>query len=213
MLNKGGSLGDTLVPPVQVVPLSDEDHNTFWSVDSSAHLIVVPKYCSRKTLNATQKCHLLELYSELYGVSRSMISEISTVCLKYAHISMYNKVLGTHQSNTASSSIVFVYWKYGLFGLSDSFPERVARIESFYEHAAVVSGHTTKHMLANLSFFKVHPKHSNYGKPVSVYYHDLYESDGIYSLIPVQFICSRCVSLIDKIDGESVLFTTPVIDF
>lgn len=130
--NASGSLGDTLVPPVQVVPLSDEDHNTFWSVDSSAHLIVVPKYCSRKTLNATQKCHLLELYSELYGVSRSMISEISTVCLKYAHISMYNKVLGTHQSNTASSSIVFVYWKYDLFGLSDSFPERVARIESFY---------------------------------------------------------------------------------
>ena len=142
-----------------------------------------------------------------------MITDISTICRKYAHISMYNKVLGTHQSNTASSSIVFVYWRYNLFGLPDSFPERVACIESFYEHAAVISGQARKHMLASLSFFKVHPKHSDYGKPVSVYYHDLYERDGIYSLVPVQFICSRCVSLIDKINGESVLFTTPVIDF
>ena len=66
--NALGSLADTLVPPVQVVPVSDEDHDTFWSVNSSTHIIVAPKYYSRKTLNANQKCHLVKLYSELYDL-------------------------------------------------------------------------------------------------------------------------------------------------
>ena len=52
----------------------------------------------------------------------------------------------------------------------------------------LVSGIHRRHMLANLSVLKLHPNHSCIGKPIQVYYEDVFEDDGVYSLIPVQFI-------------------------
>lgn len=206
-----GSLADTFLHPVEISTTGFND--TFWTMNSLSHMIEVPKYSCRLTLTATQKSHLLELYADIHRVCRSTITNISTLCRKYAHISMYNKLLGTHKSRMSSSSVVFVSWKYDLFGLSNAHAVRAARIDSFCEHVVVINGKPVQHMLVNLSFFKVHPKHSDFGKPVFVCYYDLYESDGLYSLIPVQFIKSRCISLVDKLDGESVLFIVPIIDF
>lgn len=132
--------------------------------------------------------------------------------MRYAHIFMHGKLLGSQKSRTASSSIVFVTLNQ-LFGFSSPMTERAACIDWFCKHTTVVNGKNKLHLLAHLSWYKMHPKHSNFGKPVYVWYHDLFEDCGIYSLIPVQFIKCRSVALIDKLDGESVLFTTPVIDF
>lgn len=92
---------------------------------------------------------------------------------------------------------------------------RAARIEYFCKHNILLNGKNTTHYLVYLSWFKYHPKHSSFGKPVSVWFHDLFEFDGIYSLIPIHFIKFRAASLIEKLDDqhESVLFVSPFIDF
>jgi hypothetical protein len=99
---------------------------------------------------------------------------------------MYGKQLGSHRSRMASSFIVLVTWNNVLFGVSsEPSVERAARIN-------------------------YHPKNDQYGKPVTIWHHDIFQSCGIYSMIPIQFIKSRSVSIIDELDGESVL---SLIDF
>ena len=44
-------------------------------------------------------------------------------------------------------------------------------------------------------------------------YYDVFEVGGMHSLVPIQFVKCRTVSLVDKLDGESVLFLSPCIDF
>jgi len=41
----------------------------------------------------------------------------------------------------------------------------------------------------------------------------LWQSGTIHSFVPVQFIMCRCVSLVDRLDGESVLFVCPCVDY
>lgn len=185
---------------------------TQWTMDSSAHALQTPEYCSRYTLTETEKDHLIELYAELHSVSRRLV-EVSTICMKYSHISMHGKLLGSCNGKTASSSNVFIRWNYSLFGMSASSSERLAGVNFYCKHSATINGQNMVHLLANLSLFKIHPEHSTFGKPVLVWYHDLFEESGIYSLIPVQFIKCRSVAVIDKVNSESVLLTTPIIDF
>ena len=81
--------------------------------------------------------------------------------------------------------------------------------KSFHKHSVNVRGESHIIILVALSWFKYHPKNSDFGKPIN----DLFENDGIHSLIPIDYIVCRCVALIDKLDGESVLFVSPCIDF
>ena len=71
------------------------------------------------------------------------------------------------------------------------------------------------HLLVSLSWYSRHPLRNHYGKPLSVWEFDMFEMPGIYSYVPVQFIVSRMVSLVDKINEcyPSVLFIIPLVDF
>ena len=95
---------------------------------------------------------------------------------------------------------------YEQLGLSD---QPAWHINYFCEDSAIIGGIHRRHVLASISLFKLHLNHGCIGKPIQVYYEDVFEDDGIYSLIPVQFIQSRSASLITKLDGESILFTLP----
>ena len=113
-----GSVSETISPVVILEVLE----NVCWTMDSPAHHIQVPNYSCRHSLNSVQKDNLTELYVELYSTSRSSV-ELSSVCLKYSHLSMYGKHLGSFKSRFSSSSIVMVAWKNMLFGHSHSFSE------------------------------------------------------------------------------------------
>lgn len=208
-----GSMQDTLTCSFGVNQQSFDLGSCCWSIDSPSHLIRHPNFCSRFVLSTVQRDHLIELYSELYATDRHAI-EVSSVCMKFTSVSMYGKQLGSCKSRSASSSIVIVHWNNFLFGSAYIKSERVACINFFCKHVAVVNGQEKVHLLADLSWYKIHPESDAIGKPVSIWYYDLFESDGIYSLLPIQFIKSRSASLIDKYNGgETVLYITSIIDF
>ena len=69
------------------------------------------------------------------------------------------------------------------------------------------------HLLVSVSWFIYHPKNGDFGKPTTVWYYDIFESSGIYDLLPIQFIQGRSISLVDKLDGESVLFVLVCHDY
>ena len=90
---------------------------------------------------------------------------------------------------------------------------RAANINYYCKHNIDVVGEAKTHLLVYLSWFKPHSRNTDLGKPITVWYHDLVELCGIHSIIPVHCLESRCVSLVDTLDGESVLFVCPCIDF
>ena len=67
---------------------------------------------------------------------------------------------------------------------------------------------------ACMSWLKKHPHNTDYGKPITVWEPDTFETDSRYHIIPIQFIACRTVSLIDEIDGlGNALFIIPIINF
>lgn len=174
--------------------------------------ITFPNHCTRHVLTSNQKHNLVELYTDLNSISRSEL-EVCDVYMKYSSVLVNGKQLGSHGNRTMSSSIVMVKWDSGLFGNRGTSTCRAARIEFICKHAITVNELSKTNTLVSLSWYKMHPKSEEYGKPTTIWYYDLFEADNIYSLIPIQFIMSRCVSLVDKLDGESVLFVCPCIDF
>lgn len=196
-LTQTGSLADTVS--------SNTCNDQRWTIDSVD--CVLPKFSSRCGLTATQMENAKELYSVLYSVPVDCI-ELPQTCYSYMSVVLNGKLFGTHKSRSASSSIVMAT---NLFPSSDfSSGLRAARIEKLYKHNIIVNSESKVHLLAYLSWFKPHPQSSMFGKPVSVWYHDLYDS---YSFIPVHLLVSRSVSLIDNLNGESVLFIVPCVDF
>ena len=75
---------------------------------------------------------------------------------------------------------------------------RATRIEKFYKHTVTIKDEVKVHMLA---WYKAHPQSLSFGKPTSVWYYELFEYCG---LVPIQFLVTRAVSLVDKLNGESV---------
>ena len=94
----------------------------------------------------------------------------------------------------------------------DNVVTRAARINYFCKHSVTIEGVDKTHLFANLSWFLYHPKHTQLGKPISIWYHDLFEARGVHSFLPVKLIKCCCVSLTDVIDNEEVFVTVPCIN-
>ena len=64
-------------------------------------------------------------------------------------------------------------------------------------------------------WFKRHLMADTYGSPISIWECDIFDLPDVSSIVPIQFIRSRTVSLIDKLDDTygTVLFVSPCIDF
>ena len=210
------SLGESMTCNCYVdLPLQTSE----WSIGSPGVNVGLPKYCSRQVFDSTQAGHLTELYTGLYNVSRSDLV-VSTCHMKFSSATVNGKLLGTHKSRTKSSSIAIATWNKDLFGLTNvpgstagKNVHRAVRINYFCQHNVLLDGQNKTHLLVAVSWFKCHPKCHEFGKPLTVWYYDLFEACGIHSIIPVQFIHCRTISLIDKLDGESVLFVCPCIDY
>ena len=142
---------------------------------------------------------------------------MSTVYMQYTHILVRGKQLGSYRSRTASSTVM-VSWDTNLLGTcsggaSANIISRAARVNYFCKHSVTFDGVNRTHVLANFLSFLYHPKHTVLGKPTTVWHNDLFEPCGIHTLVPVQLVKCRAVSLIDKLDHEEVFIFVPCIDF
>lgn len=63
-----------------------------------------------------------------------------------------------------------------------------------------------------LSWYKFHHKMLSLGKPLTVWSPDIFEPEGVHSIIPIQMLKSRVVSLQTKIEDETVLIVSPCVE-
>ena len=146
---------------------------------------------------------LTQLYSELTGVLESAI----VVPSAFQQVTVNGKVLGAHKSRSSSSSTVMVV-------TNSSSEERPARINYFAKHTASINNVQHTFLLFRASWYKPHRDKVAFGKPITIWENDIFEIPSKYSVVPVQFIKSRTVSLVDKLsNGENVLLVCPCVDF
>ena len=91
--------------------------------------------------------------------------------------------------------------------------KRPVRINCFAYHTLKVNGKIYEHSLMCCSWFQLHPNKDTYGKPVTIWEDSLFEIS-VYNILPLQFIVSQTISLVDNI-GElgNALVVVPYIDF
>jgi len=117
-LQASGSLGDTVCTfPDHDLPLQTESASMDLTIDSPNSSVKLPSHSIRKVLLPTQTENLVELYTNLYSVSRSAVTTSSTY-RQYSSAVFNAKQLGSHRTRTASSSIVLVLWDRNMFGCS-----------------------------------------------------------------------------------------------
>ena len=166
----------------------------------------------------TEVQELSKLYSALYSVSPSEIDATSSF-LKYQSCCICSKVVGLFKSHSAASSHVMVCWDSKVFGPSPGNCSsaqdqelRPAQSNYFAKDTVNMQGNICTHLLVSLSWFKHHPLENLYGKPMSIWEPDLFEMAGVHSIIPVQFICCRAITLLDKVN-EYDPTVIPCVDF
>ena len=187
-----------------------------WTLDSLPK-IEFPGHYKRCTLTVSEVDSLKVLYSALYSPSSNSEMYVNTTFSQYSSVLYADTVLGSNQSRSHSSSIVMAEWNSRLLGPpSESDHElRPVKINFFLKHSLNISGVFHTHLLASVSWFKHHPQKNFCGKPLPVWEPDIYEVHGVHSIIPIQLIKMKTVSLIGTLTVHpgSVLFVSPFTDF
>ena len=184
--------------------------------------MTVPSCRSKYMLDSCQQRLVGELYAKLYGAHSSDI-DMPSICWKYTSVTIRGKVLGCHNNHSHSSSVVSALWRNDLFGhplssivedlVSTDQMVRPARINSFRLHRLQIHDENITFLLVTLSWFKFHPGMLRLGKPLTIWCSTVFEIDGIYSIVPIQLIQSRTISLISDLNNEPVLIMCPCINF
>ena len=133
--------------------------------------------------------------------------------------------MGSFNTRSASSSNILAVWSTKLFGqpavsiveefvVTDNKVLRVARINHFLLHRPTIADEDRTVLLMSVSWYKFHYKMLSLGKPLTVWSPDIFEPENIHSIIPVhvQLFDCRVVSLLTKINGETVLIVSPCIE-
>jgi hypothetical protein len=142
----------------------------------------------------------------LIGISELEI-EVPSAFVKYQQATVRGKVIGACKSCSNSSSLVMAIRKQGM-------EERPASVKYFAKHTVTIQSVQHTFLLFYCWWPKPRIDKDVFGKPVTVWENDVYELDDCYSVIPVQSIACRTISLVDKIsNGETVLLVCPCIDF
>ena len=220
-----GLLADVFHSAVTWPPIRSYDSTSTceqWTLDAVRDIIFLPNHYTRGVFDEQELLNLTELYSMLFSVPCSEIDATASF-YKYTNCHICSKVVGAVRSRSSASSHVMVCWDSKYFGpspghsTSDDQDQEVrpAQINYFAKYTITLKGELYTYLLVSLSWFKHHPLKNEYGKPVTVWECDLFEMPGIHSIIPIQFIQCRIVTLIDKISEHdpSVLFVVPCVNF
>jgi len=142
------------------------------------------------------------MYLELYSVTPPSAIEVHAGYFRYMTLTINDKVFGSYRSRSKHSSIVLAKLNNDI---------RPARINFFLKHDVIVKGESIPHVLASLSWFQHHENEHDFGKPVTVWEHDICCDPCVFGFIPIQLILNRTVSLVDQLNEYSgnVLFVSP----
>ena len=149
--------------------------------------------------------------------------DIPDIHRRYSTLSVNKRQLGSYTSRSTSSSVVLALWNPRIFGFSctsnsmsvSNNEERPVRINYFARHCITIDGTAHSLTVASVSWYKHHMLKDFYGEPITIWECDIFEVGGCHSIIPVQFIIKRTISLTDVFQptNSHALFICPCVEF
>ena len=192
------------------------DSNPQWSIEfGDVHL---PQRGVCSLLSDALKDQLRDLYHKFYPSDAVNDVDIVSSFLKYSFVTV-NSITYSSLASSKKNCIVMINWNTVLFGppkqydnILDpaSFLHRPVLVHYYIKHSLTVNGEAHWHMFAVVSWLMPHPKHLACGKPVTIWCKDFFDS--ISGVAPIQLLSTLCVHSEDTLDGEQVLFVTPLIN-
>ena len=107
-----------------------------------------------------------------------------------------------------------VKWNNFLFNPSSPIAEelRPARINYFAFFYIKINNEDQPNVIASVSWFQQHPLKHSCGKPLTIWENEIFETSNC-TLIPIEFINTRTVTLVDKVGLSNALIVCPCVDF
>lgn len=138
------------------------------------------------------------------------VTVVSTV-RKFTHIQMNMKKLSSI-SERIDAKVPYILARPSFSFTGTDLTEDV-HPEYFVRHTFLFSnGEVSKaHLFAVVNWPRVHPHRNVMGKPVQVWYSDLFETNICNHFLPIENIVSRVITVSDVLYNEEVLVTIPMI--
>jgi hypothetical protein len=175
-----------------------------WSVTEGAG-ITFPKSYVRCSLCSTELSNLKHIYSSLYPAIESKDIDLNTTVRKYSSVVYRGR-------SFRSNSIIFAsdLPQQALSGNASADTKlRPVILRYLVLHAFHYNGSTRQHVFAAVSWLKEHHAKENFGKPLQVWWKELYDSN-LGMFIPVQLLFSHVVHCDIKYEEQTVCLICPV---
>ena len=141
---------------------------------------------------------------------------------KYSTLLFYGKVFNCtcRKKGNIADLYVIAEWESSLYGNFPTYFDdsdhpnskmRPAKIHYFIrENIKSENDENVDCTFAYVSWCLPHVNKNIMGKPVEIWHYNLFEQNGIYSFVPLQFIKCRCAYWVTKLNSEPVLVIVPL---
>lgn len=169
-----------------------------WSVpEISSTQLSFPKVYIRSLLCNFSQLQLKKVYSLLYPLRNQDDIDISIVFKKYDSV-IYNGVKLSFKKN----SIIYATDM-------SSLTARPLLLNYFMVHSLKYRDTYFQHVFASVSWLKVHHKKDHYGKPLEIWWKDLFDSS-LDSFVPIQLLICHSANCDIVFEGQTVLLMCSV---
>ena len=196
-----GSLKATLQPLRLTTPLHDLK---IWTQPES---VVLPRSYLLSAFDQACISDLRVLYTFLYPEFSSSELRINSTYRKYSRIEYYDQTYKSAMCQPDKPPVVIVQQCSRSNPCFTKMPSAVL-IHFFVKHAVMYDNQQYEHILLCVSWLKQHVACSAFGKPLQIWWKDLFLADMI-TFIPVQYILGTCAYMDIKYEEQTVLLLCP----
>ena len=174
-------------------------HQKDWTFETIHQRVQLPKSYIRSNFDHEDISALTQLYAFLYPKLSVSDFTINSTFKKYSTIEYCNAKYMSKMSKYRECCIVFA---------NSPSQVRPAIVHYFVQHSFYHSGKLYEHLIASVSWLKEHHAKQAFGKPLQLWWKDLYHV-GV-PFIPVQSIVDHCVSVCVKYEEQTVWLLCPL---
>jgi len=166
-----------------------------WDVDLS--YFMVPVNSHRGVLTNDQQQYLKNTYLALYpGLSENDV-DVNATIRKYYNVCTPFRQYGAYTRANHRSSLIMANWpNQGLIQPSHN-PEDMTpgQVQYYFLHSVALNSERCQHLFAYVLWFESHPEKDSLGKPLQVWYKNVYQTNGPSCFIPVQRLATSFIAL------------------
>ena len=172
-----------------------------WSVDLK--YFKLPTNSTRYILTADEQHYLTRVYSLMYP--QETVTAINITVRKYSHVSGPVFSFGSKGKSSHRNSYVLANWALqSLVNTNNPNDYCPGQIQYFFVHSLTLNSELHQHLFAYVLWYEPHPHIDKYGKPLQVWYKNMYQVHGPSNFIPIQRIANRFVFHCDA-DAEEMI--------